>query len=600
MNGWCGKILRVNLTEGTIKTEELNPTIARQFIGARGLATKYLIDEVDPTVDALSPANTLYMATGPLTGTGVSTGGRYDVVTKSPLTGGIAGSNSGGYFPAELKHAGWDMIALEGRAETPQYLYIQDDKVELRDASHLWGKDTHATDDLIRAETDPKVKIACIGPGGENLVRIACIINDKHRAAGRSGVGAVMGSKNLKAVVVRGTGRVSLADEDAFKVACKNILTAIKESEVTSKGLPTYGTALLVNVINEHGMLPTRNFQQGTFDGANDTGGEAIAEKILTKKKACFACPIACGRATKVTEPGYEGEGEGPEYETTWALGADCGVNNLNAITKANYLCNELGIDTISAGATIACAMELNEKGFIPADEVPADLKFGNPQSLIDCVRDVAYRRGFGDVMAEGSYRMAEKYGHPELSMSSKKQEFPAYDPRGAHGMALGYATSNRGGCHVRGYTISPEILGLPEQLDPFAEVGKAFWVIAFQNSTSVVDSSGMCLFTTFAINLEHIRPALNAATGADYGEEELIQCGERIYNAERMFNLQAGLTCADDSIPPRLSDEPMPDGAAKGQTVNLAPMLAEYYAERGWDTNGVPTPEKLKQLGLA
>lgn len=600
MKGWVGKILRVDLTRGQWKTEELDRGLARHFIGGRGLGSKILYDEIDPRIDPFSPNNKLIMATGPLTGTSASAAGRYMAITKSPLTGTIACSNSGGHFGAELKFAGFDLVIIEGKAKEPVYLFIEDGKVEIRDAKPLWGKTTHEATDQILSETDMDARVACIGPAGEKLVRFACIINDKHRAAGRSGVGAVMGSKNLKAVAVKGSGSVGIWDKEAFRKATLDGFQKVKANPVTSTGLPTYGTAVLVNVINQHGLFPTRNFQEGVFEGAEKISGESMAEQILIRNRACFACPIACGRVTKTTHPKYEYSGEGPEYESDWSLGACCGVDQIDAIGKANYLCDILGLDPISAGVTIACGMELFQRGIITAKEVGRSLHFGDAEAMVEMVRATGYREGFGDALAEGSYRLAEKFGHPEYSMSVKKQEFPAYDGRGAQGMGLQYATSNRGACHVRGYMISPEILGAPQKLDPFETEEKAGWNKAFQDTTAVVDSSGICLFNTFAIGAPEILEYLKAATGVEMTLEELMKAGERIWNLERLFNLKAGITGKEDRLPDRILKEPMPGGPAKGQVVQLEKMLPEYYELRGWDKDGVPTKEKLQELGLA
>ena len=599
MKGWLGKILRVNLTKGETKTEEMDKDLAAKFVGGRGLGSKIFCDEVNPQMDPFSSDNKLIMATGPLTGTSASASGRYMVVTKSPLTGTIASSNSGGHFGAELKYAGFDLIVIEGKAKDPVYLFVEDGKAELRDAKHIWGKTTHETTDQILSETDMDARVACIGPAGEKLVRFACIINDKHRAAGRSGVGAVMGSKNLKAVAVKGSGSVTVANKDAFRKATLDRFQKIKASVVTSQGLPKYGTAVLINVINQHGILPTKNFREGVFEGAEKISGETMAEEILIRNRACFSCPIACGRVTRVTNPKYGYFGEGPEYEPDWALGACCGVDNLEAIGKANYLCDTLGLDSISAGVTIACGMELFEKGIITAKEVGRSLYFGDADAVVEMIRATGYREGFGNLLAEGSYRLAEKFGHPEYSMSVKKQEFPAYDGRGVQGMGLQYATSNRGACHVRGYMISPEILGVPQKLDPFETEEKAGWTKTFQDLTAVVDSAGLCLFNTFAFGGPEILEYLKAATGIEISLDEMMKAGERIWNLERLFNLKSGLTGKDDRLPDRIVKEPMPGGPAKGKVVELDKMLPEYYSLRGWDKEGVPTKEKLKELGL-
>lgn len=600
MYGWTGKILRVNLGAWSVSVEDLCPEVAEKYLGARGLGTKVLYDELKPGIDPLGPDNKIIFATGPLTGTAATSAGRYNVVTKSPLTGFIAASNSGGYFPAELKYAGFDAIIVEGAADEPVYIWVHNGKAEIRSAKHVWGKNTAETTDILVAETDPDAKVACIGPAGERLVLFACVVNDKGRAAGRSGVGAVMGSKNLKAIVVRGTGDVKVADPTKFREAVLAAFKKIKESPVTSQGLPTYGTAVLVNVINQHGAFPTRNFQTGVFEGAEKISGETLAATLLVRKRACFGCPIACGRPSVVKSGKYKGEGEGPEYETIWALGAACGVDNLEAVTKANYLCNELGLDPISMGSTIACAMELYEKGYLPKSATDIPLRFGDADAVVEATRKTGYREGVGDLLAKGSYRLAAEFGHPELSMSAKKQEYPAYDPRGVKGIGLNYATSNRGGCHVRGYTISPEILGVPEKIDPLSKDGKAAWVKAFQDVTALVDSVGMCLFTTFALGAPDVASMLESATGIPFPVEKAVLAGERIWNLERLFNLREGLTKADDALAPRLLTEPMPEGPAAGQVVELADMLADYYAARGWSEDGKPSAETLERLGLA
>ncbi|WP_022852576.1 aldehyde ferredoxin oxidoreductase family protein [Thermodesulfatator atlanticus] len=597
---YANSILRVNLSTGEIKKEEIPEDLLRKFIGGRGLASYYLSQLMDPKAEPLSPENPLIFATGPLTGTPAPTGGRYMVVCKSPLTGLIASSNSGGHFGAELKRAGYDMIIFEGVSEKPVYLSIKDDEVELKDAEHLWGLDTEEVTDRLREEFgDDKARVACIGPAGENLVRFACVINDKHRAAGRSGVGAVMGYKKLKAIICRGTKRVEAPEAEVFKNFIQEKLGKIKENPVTSEALPKLGTKVLDNIINESGLYPTRNFQTGVFEETAEVCGEALVEKgYLKKNKGCYACPIRCGR---VTELPSKTKGEGPEYESGWAYGACCGVKDLIAITQANYLCNQLGLDPISCGVTIACAMELFERGKISKEDIASGPKptFGSSEAIVFYTRAIAYREGLGDKLAEGSKRLAEAYGAPELSMSVKGQELPAYDPRGVQGQGLAYATSNRGGCHVRAYLIAPEILGAPEKLDPQATEGKAQWVKIFQDLTAVIDSMGLCLFTSFALGAEDYRDLLAAATGFDYTLDEMMQCGERIWNLERVFNLKAGLDPKEDTLPKRLLEEPMPEGPNKGHVNRLSEMLPEYYQVRGWE-NGVPTEAKLKELGLA
>ncbi|MGE0683258.1 MAG: aldehyde ferredoxin oxidoreductase family protein [Candidatus Binatia bacterium] len=613
MYGWTGVVLRVNLTTRQVSKEPLREDWAHDYIGGRGLGAKYLSAEVDPTVDPFSPENKMIVATGPLTGTNASCGARYMVVTKGPLTHAITTSNSGGSWGPELKAAGYDMIVVEGRASAPCYLWIYNDQVEIRDAAHLWGKTVWETEEHLKTELGvPDTIIASIGPAGEKLVRFACIMNDLHRAAGRSGVGAVMGSKNLKAMAVRGTGGVRLADPKAYMDAQWALKTKLRESPVTSQGLPIYGTEVLVNVINEHGALPTRNHQQTVFEDAENISGETLTETRLVSNKACFACTIACGRVATLpgdaagkymvtTHPhNWKIAGEGPEYEAAWAMGAECGVGDLDALIKANWLCNELGMDAISFGATVAAAMELYEKGVVQLAEAGIPLNFGSGEALIVMAEKVAYREGFGTELAEGSKRMTEKFGKPELFMGVRGQEFAAYEARAIQGMGLGYATSNRGACHLKAYTVAAEILGLPRQMDPRATEGKAELTKIFQDATATVDATGLCQFLTFGIGLEEILPQLSAATGVTYTIDNLMKIGERIWNLERLWNERSGMSGTDDSLPKRILEEPIPSGPAKGQVNRLGEMLPEYYQLRGWTKDGRITPEKLKELGLA
>lgn len=594
MFGYVGTLLRIDLTNRKIAKEPLDLGAAAKFIGGRGLGTAILAREIDPKVDALSPANKLILATGPLTGTAAPTGGRYMVVTKSPLTGTVASSNSGGFWGAELKNAGYDAVIFEGKASSPVYLSIADGEVKLEDASGLWGSLVGKTTDSLVAKHGEKARVLCIGPAGEKLSLLASVMNDKDRAAGRSGVGAVMGSKNLKAVVVRGTGSVAVKDPEALKAVVKDCLAKIKANGVTGSGLPTYGTAVLVNIINENGVLPTDNFQRAYDPKAEAISGETLAEKFLKKREACYRCPIGCGRYCETDGI----EGGGPEYETIWAFGSDCGVSDLSAIVKANYWCNEYGLDTISAGATLAAAMELKQRGLVPAAAAPG-LEFGNAAAVVEWTRKMGALEGFGADLAAGSARLCEKYGAPELSMTVKRQEIPAYDPRGIQGHGLQYATSNRGGCHVRGYLISPEILALPEKLDRFALDGKAAWAKGFQDLTASIDSLGLCLFTSFAMGADDYALLLNAVCGTEHTGATINVAGDRIWNLERNFNLAAGIAPSEDRLPKRLLEDPIPDGPSKGWTHKLDILLPQYYELRGWTKDGLPTKAKLAALGL-
>jgi aldehyde:ferredoxin oxidoreductase len=600
MDGWIGKVLRVNLSTSKVSTEALDPGLAKDYIGARGLGTKIMTDEVDPKVDPLSPENKLIFMPGPLTGTFAPSAGRYTVVTKGALTGAIASANSGGTWGPALKFAGYDAVIIEGAAPKPVYLWIKNAKVEIRDASHLWGKDVPETSDAIRAETDDDAKIACIGPAGENRVLFACIMNDLHRAAGRSGVGAVMGSKNLKAIAVVGTGAVTCADPKAFESAVVKARDKIHKHPVGGAGLRLYGTDVLTNILNQIGGYPTKNYQDGHFPTADKLGGETLAATLLQRPKGCFSCIISCGRVTKVTNPKYAGEGEGPEYETSWGFGGDCCIDDLDAVTKANYLCNEYGMDAISMAVTVACAMELYEMGLITKEDTGGiALEWGNAEAMVEVTRLTGVGEGFGKKLALGSYRLAESCGHPELSMTVKKQEIPAYDARAVQGIGLNFATANCGAAHVRGYTIAPEVLGNPVKVDKDTIEGKPALVILFQNLTAALDATGACLFTTFGIGADELAEMLGAVTGVGYTSEDFMKCGDRIWNLERQWNLNAGLTANDDTLPPRLLKEPIKTGASKGKLSRLPEMLPEYYELRGWDKNGVPTASKLGELGL-
>lgn len=602
MFGWTGVILRINLTTGEIKREPTNMHDAKLFIGARGLASKMLSDEIDPKIDPLSPANKLMFAPGPLTGTFAPSVGRFDVVCKAPLTGLIAASSSGGTFGAEMKYAGYDMIIFEGAAKNPVYVWIKDDVVEIHDASAVWGKNVPDTTDALRAMTDEDAKVACIGPAGEKKVLFAAIMNEMGRAAGRSGVGAVMGSKNLKAVVVQGSKPIQVADPEAFEKATMVARKKISEHPVGGTGLRVYGTDVLVNILNSVGSLPTRNFHDGYFANADKFGGETLTAKYVSRPRGCFSCIISCGRATKVTNPKYAGEGEGPEYESAWGFGSDCNIDDMDAIIKANYICNDLGLDTITMATTIACAMDMFDNGIITTKETGGmAVNFGDAETMVKLVEMTGNREGFGDQLAEGSYRLASKYGHPEYSMSVKKQEMPAYDPRGIQGIGLHYSTSNRGGCHVRGYTISPEVLGVPFKVDQHATEGKPELVITFQNLTAALDSTGACLFTTFGIGAEELAALMSAVTGISYSVDDFMKAGDRVWNLERVFGLKSTLQGKeDDRLPERLYKEPIKTGPSKGEVSHQDKMLPEYYKLRGWDTKGIPTPEKLKDLSLA
>jgi len=589
---------------------------ANKYLGQRGLATKYFVEEVDPKVDPLSPDNKMIMATGPLTGTSASTAGRYSVITKGALTGAIACSNSGGFFGNEMKNAGYDMIIFEGKSKTPVYLMLDNGHAELIDASDMWGTSVWDTEDAIKKKHgDPQIRVASIGISGEKGVKYACVVNDYHRAAGRSGVGAVMGSKNLKAVAIRGTLGVSVKDPKRFFEAAAAGKAVLAGNAVTGEGLPAFGTQVLMNVINETGALPTHNHRDVQFAGAHSISAEAMAEPResdgkpnLVRNAACFGCTIACGRISTIDRthytvaerPQYQIASGGLEYEAAWALGAATGVDDLDALTFANFICNEQGIDPISFGATVGAAMEMYEDGILTDKETGGiELKFGNAKALTDLAELTGKGEGFGAEIGLGSKLLCEKYGHADLSMSVKGQEFPAYDSRGIQGMGLAYATSNRGACHLRGYTVASEVLGIPEKTDPLVSEGKAGLVKAFQDATAVFDSAGICVFTSFAWSLEDVAPQIDASCEGDWSVDRLLEVGERIWNLERNFNNAAGFTAKDDNLPARLLKDAAKTGPAEGLTNHLETMLPEYYQLRGWTTEGVPTNDTLNRLGL-
>jgi aldehyde:ferredoxin oxidoreductase len=615
---WTKKILRVNLTAGTCTAEDLNMQWANEYLGQRGLASKYLSEEVDPKCDPLGPDNKLIMATGPLTGTMASTAGRYSVITKGPLTGAIACSNSGGFLGAEFKNAGWDMLIFEGKSPEPVYLWIDNDKAELRSAAAMWGKSAWETDDMLhQIHQDPQIRIATVGRPAETGCLYAGVINDKHRAAGRSGVGTVMASKNLKAVAVRGTLGVgnNIKDMSAFMQAVNDGKQVLAENAVTGQGLPAYGTQVLMNVINGVGGLPARNMRDVGFEGAGNISGEAMHEKRasdgkanLTTNAGCFGCTIACGRISTIdkthfsveNKPEYWGASGGLEYEAAWALGADTGVDDLNALTYVNFLTNEDGFDPITFGCTVAAAMEMFEEGVLTTAHTDGvELKFGSAEAFVAAAEALVNGTDFGKDLALGSKRLCEKYGRPELSMSVKGQEFPAYDPRGIQGIGLNYATSNRGACHVRGYTIASEVLGIPVKTEQTDTDGKPELVKAFQDATALVDSSGLCLFTTFAWGMDNIAPQIDGACEGGWTVEKCLEVGERVWNLERDFNNAAGFTSNDDKLPKRLLEEAIKSGPTEGQVNRLGEMLPKYYEIRGWTDGGELTPETRQRLSL-
>ncbi len=607
--GWQGNVLRIDLTAGNIVREPLNMDWAESFIGQRGLGSKYLTEEIDPAVDPLAPENKLIFATGPLTATGASTGGRYSVITKGALTGTIACSNSGGQFGAFLKLAGWDLLIIEGRAPAPVYLTIENDEVAIHDASgFIWGETVWDAEDKIHAKhQNPNLKIASIGIAGENLCRFACVMNDRDRAAGRSGVGAVMGSKNLKAIAAHGSVGTKVAKPDEF-MAANAAGRAKLDPSAPRKRLSTIGTHAMLDVTNAYGSLPTLNCRSVQFDGADKVNVKAAhtprrtdGRPNLQANKACFACSIGCGRIATIDpthfsvkdKPKYQTSLGGLEYESIYAVGPMCGVEDIDAATYASALCNEHGMDPISFGASVAAAMELFDIGAVTLQETDGvELVFGSAEALVWAAEVTGTAQGFGKDIGLGAKRLCEKYGHPDLAMVVKGQEFPGYDPRAMQGMGLAYATSNRGACHLRASPFQ----------DDFAHVrteGKAEIVKKSQDRNAAWDSTGVCLFAGNAWEIDDLVAQLAGALPGHWDSERFLEAGERIWNMERIFNNRAGFTRADDTLPKRVLEEPAPSGAGKGHVAAIDKMLPEYYELRGWTDDGAPTTQTLSRLGL-
>ncbi len=613
-HAYRGKILRVDLSREAAYDEEIREDWVKKFIGGAGLATRYLYQEISKGVDPLGAENPLIFMTGPLTGTASASASRYSVVAKSPLTGIWGHGNSGGSFGPALKQSGYDGIILQGISLKPIYLKIVNGKPEFCDAKGLWGKTVPETEDLIQKDSDQKMTITSIGPGGENLVRYAAIMNNRHRAIGRCGLGAVMGAKRLKAIACAGKAQITLSNPDLFKEIAKKQFDLLNES-MLKVGFESFGTNMVSDMVNIRGGYPTRNWQEGVFEQIEEVNGQALTDKVFVKGVSCFACPIACGRGTEIKEGPWEGNpGEGPEYETVNTFGAMCGISDLNAITMANYLCNEYGLDTISAGSTIAFAMECYEKGILnKAMTGGLELKFGDEKLIVDLIHKIARREGIGDLLAEGTKRVSEKlrHGSEHFAMHVKGLELPAYDPRAAKITGLGYVTANRGGDHITAYVQGPTFIDTPFLVvedskieDPFvANPEEAKVVVDLENALTMFDCIGACKFMGILLPAEEYVDLIDAATGWNFGVNDFRKSGERIYNLMRVFCIREGITREADSLPKRLMEDPLPEGPAKGMVIekDTIEMLKDaYYEIRGWDNKtGKPTVEKLKELEL-
>ena len=598
--GYHGRVLEVDLTRGDVRALPLDPKTARDYLGGRGLATRLFYDRVDPACDPLSPENVVVLAVSPVIGTTAPTSCRGHMVFKSPLTGFIGSANCGGSFAPVFKSTGYDALVIRGRSASPVRLHITPEKAELLPADELWGLDVHQTNDRLQ-EGNKKRRVLCIGPAGERLVRFAAVMNDKNRAYGRAGPGAVFGSKHLKAVTVEGGERTELKDPEQFQSGLEQARYLLKAAPVTKRLLRELGTPGLVKLIDLIEMLPHNNFQDNLHDaeGLERISGETLRDTILERSGACFRCPIACQRHTRVGNR----KGEGPEYETTVLLGPCCGVYELPAITLSNYLCNELGMDTITCGATIACAMELFEKGLLPPGETDGvELRFGNAAVLEELTRRIGFREGIGDRLAEGAARLAARYGRPELAMAVKGLELPAYDPRASYTQALGYATSPTGACHLRGgYAVSLAFFGGAKEIPRFSAFQSPISIRNMQNLGIVQDSLGICRFTGYAFGTEPWSRMVSGITGEVFSSARLEEAADRIAALERLFNLAAGATRADDTLPLRFLEEPIQVGGKERVVprATLAKMITDYYGLQGWDEEGRPKPRLLQRLGI-
>ena len=597
MFGWHGKILRIDLTRGTSWVEELPTYLMREYIGGRGMCDRILFDEIDPRIDPLSPENKLIFATGPLTGSGSPAASRFIVSAKSPLSNCVSSPCCGGYFGANLKYSGYDLLIFEGKSSEPVYVTILNDKVEILPAANLWGMESYETEKMIRAEMKVKYKldswalnsmgIANIGPAGENLVRFASIMSDGGRAAGRSGLGAVMGSKNLKAIAAIGTGQVKIADVEGFR---KAVMAFYKEAQDNGEFYKRrrFGTWSLPGRANASKSQATDNFKSGYSEAfVKYEDPEVTRALIRVRDEACFSCPFGCGKRSRIKDPEYPFTAKGPEHESMALLGANCGLGDMEDICRANYLCNELGMDTITAGTMISCAMELFEEGYLPEKDLGYPLEFGNT-NMFKLLRQIAHREGLGDLMAEGGIAFASKYKHPELFMGVKGMGIPAWHPQAFDALGLQYATCVTGGSHTK--STMPFYEG---RKDPahFVEFTKKD-----QDYIAAADSGVLCWIIYHGpLWAEKLSEWLHYVTGSDQTKEDLDRLGERIWNLERLFNMRSGLTGKDDNLPPRITMEPR----VKNRVVPLDKLLVEYYEWRGWDESGAPTKEKLKELGL-
>ncbi len=596
LGGYADRIARVDLGTGQVTYEGLREEDARKYIGGRGLGVKYLLDN-GPGVDPLGPDNILCFITGPLSGTNVNMSGRMAIVTRSPLTGTLTDSHHGGWSGARLKWAGFDGLIFKGISARPVYAYVENGTVELRDASDLWGKNVHETVKILLDRHGKDTSVVAIGRAGENLVRFAAWVNENDRASGRGGTGCVGGAKRLKAVVIKAAKNLPApADPGAFKTARQSALKALTEGPATAPGkgaLSVLGTNSGMAFLNMLGALPTKNGQESTFAGQVNINGQKVKETILVADPTCHACPVACKKEVETGPGEFHVHMESLEYENAWGFGAYCANDNLDAIAYLSNLCNDYGMDTIEMGAVLATAMEASEKELI-VERVP----WGDARKMVELVHKTALREGLGNTLAEGVARAAKAFGDPSIGMEVKGQAMSGYDPRGLKGMGVVFATSNRGACHLRGYSFTSEIGGIPYRTVALDWQGKGKVVKILQDIHAVSDSLDICKFATFSENMDHFAAQYSAVTGVPMDADGLLRIGERISNLERYYNNLCGIGEGSDYLPERFLKEPSKSGSSVGHICELPQMLEEYYAERGW-RNGVVPEEKLRELEI-
>lgn len=604
MDGWTGRCLRVNLSEGKHTIEEIDRRLLDKFLGGRGLGVKVYSDEVDPKTDSLGPENKLIFVSGPLVGTGAVTGASCNVVTKNALSGTIACAKMRGHFGAELKFAGFDMIIVEGKAESPVVLSIVDDRISIQPGLEFWGRTTSETEALFKKNLTDKwaareTYLVSIGPAGENLVPLSNIINDGFLSVGGAGIGAVMGSKNLKAIAVKGNHSVSISDSERFVRVVTTLINKLNSAPLTSQSMSAWGSAFFVGLCHQKGILPLRNFQTVAFRESKDIGTDALSDAFALRSRGCFACPIACIKKTDVNDPLFKGKGMAPTYLAIGSLGLNCGVTDLTTIGTANMICGEMGLDPIAAGGTVATAMELVEKGIASKDTLKLELRFGQGEDLLQALRLMATKKGHAKRIGKGGQALAEEYGQSKRFMGVKGLPMAPFDPRGIQGMGLHFATCNYGPHHLYAYTFIDEVLSVHEAFDPWSTEGKPELVKRYQDMTAVMDSLGLCNWPLMGLKFNNFVPMINSCLGTEYKADDLFMIGERIWNQERLYNMRAGFDHGHDTLPTRFFQEPISDGPAQGQISKVNEMLPRYYELRGWNERGEPRPETLKSLGL-